>query len=87
MEKYLIEHGANPDAMTKDNNISVLHSMVFRRRYEVIRYMVSKGVDVNDPKHTQADGDTLLHSAFSEGSIRIARYLISHGCGKINTMK
>jgi len=78
----LIEHGANPDAMTKDNSISLLHSMVFRRRYEMIRYLVSKGVDVNDPKHIQSDGDTLLHSAFSEGSIKIASYLISHGCGK-----
>ncbi|PIA62591.1 hypothetical protein AQUCO_00200535v1 [Aquilegia coerulea] len=71
---YLIEHGANPAAFNRHNK-TALHIAVDNGFVEMIKLLLSKGVDVNAP----CDEGTPLQLAAQNCKQNILKVLLDHG--------
>jgi ankyrin repeat protein len=74
--EYLIEHGADLDAVTR-NGVSALMLSIRHGQYVVARFLVSKGADVNIADIVR--GDTTLIDAAEREDPEIVRQIIQRG--------
>jgi ankyrin repeat protein len=63
---------------------TLLHLAVFNDHIDIVKYLVSQGVDVNAQ---DSEGDTPLHLAASSGYLEVAKYLVSKGANVNATNK
>lgn len=73
--KFLIEKGANENALTKDK-VSSLMMASFRGHLNIVEQLLKLGMDVN---HADVYGKTAIFSACLSGNVDIIRTLIDNG--------
>ena len=79
--RYFVSQGADVNAVYGEIGSTTLHSAVWLRSAEIVKFLVSKGANV----HTKnAFGVTPLHNAVEIGSIDIVKFLVSQGAD-VNT--
>jgi ankyrin repeat protein len=72
--KYIIEElGEDVNAKTKEEGITPLHSAIHTGIFEVIKYLVEKGADVN----AKAGNRAILN--YGPVKLEILKYLVEHG--------
>jgi TPR repeat protein len=75
--KYLVEKkGADVNAID-DQGYTPLHAALFLEKYDIAKYLVSAGADVNAKDDN--NGFTPLHLAASDGNVEVAKQIVSAG--------
>ncbi|RWS09882.1 Apoptosis-stimulating of p53 protein 1-like protein [Dinothrombium tinctorium] len=65
----------NPSS-ANDEGITALHNAICARHFDVVKYLIEIGCDVNLP---DSDGWTPLHCAASCNSLPMVKFLVEHG--------
>jgi ankyrin repeat protein len=77
LARDLIERGADFRAHARNQaNVAPIHAAVAQNNLEMVRLLLERGVDPNDP---QQAGLTPLHGAAAGGNREIASLLLEHG--------
>lgn len=71
--KYLVEQGGDINTVNTWG-WSLLHVSALRGNYEIVKYLIGKGISHVTSKDNQ--GDTPLHFAASKGHLDVVKYLI-----------
>ena len=72
-KKY--EHGVNVDKISNTG----LHQAAFLGRLDIVKYLVTKGANVNAKSGNNSCGRSALHLAVENGFTEIVEYLVEHG--------
>lgn len=75
---FLLEHGADIDALDTNDNHSALTYAVDQGETDVVTFLLSRGAD---PSRLDNNGKTGLHYAAENGSIELLRLLLEAGAG------
>jgi ankyrin repeat protein len=77
MARLLLEHGADPDAISRNAMaLRPLHSACAARNLGIAAILLARGVDVNARQH---GGWTALHAAASHGDLPLVELLLKNG--------
>jgi uncharacterized protein len=77
MARLLLDHGADPDAVSRNAMaLRPLHSACSARNFGIVAMLLKQGVDVNARQH---GGWTALHSAASHGDLPLVELLLKTG--------
>jgi ankyrin repeat protein len=75
---YLLSQGANPNAQTNENGVSVLAGLCFVNESECAKLLLAHGADVN--RGRDESKETPLHHALAgQADIEVIRLLVDHG--------
>ena len=74
--QWLVENGADIDAVSGDRGYSAVMDAVWRKNYTVSQYLVDKGANLN---FISTDGQPLLVLAVGNGNANIVELLLKHG--------
>lgn len=73
--RYLLAHGADPDAQRNENISPVIIGV--SGNFECLRLMVEAGADVN--RASEHNGETVLHAVAGGTDVEPVRFLLEHG--------
>lgn len=73
--KYLVEHGANVNLLTRGNQSSSLHRACQQGHTAVVAFLLRSGAEAG---FRDSDGSTPLHRAASANHADICKILITH---------
>ena len=77
MAGTLLEHGAEPDAVSRNAMaLRPLHSAAVSRSLAIVKRLLEHGADVNAQQH---GGWTPIHAAAFTGDVAMAECLLAHG--------
>ncbi len=77
MAGMLLEHGAEPDAVSRNAMaLRPLHSAAVSRSLPIVKRLLERGADLNAQQH---GGWTPLHAAAFTGNVPMAECLLAHG--------
>jgi len=80
MVKLLVSNGAKVNIKMKGVGLGPLHMAVFTEDFEVVKYLVEHGADVDSGGHWwKLEKTTPLLLAAEKGNLKIVKYLIEHG--------
>lgn len=74
--KWLLENGADIDAISSDRGYSPVMDAVWRKNFDIAKYLVEKGADLS---FVSSDGQPILVLAVGNGNVPIVRLLLEHG--------
>jgi hypothetical protein len=74
--KWLLDNGADIDAVSGDRGYSAVMDAVWRKNYTIVQYLVEKGANLN---FISTDGQPLLVLAVGNGNEKIVDLLLRHG--------
>ncbi|KAL3120895.1 hypothetical protein niasHT_004526 [Heterodera trifolii] len=76
--RYLIEKGANTDH-TDNNGLSIIHYLVDNNNFDECKFLIDKGVNVNQKTADNLLRSTPLHLACENGQLEIVKLLVEEG--------
>lgn len=74
--KWLLERGADINAVSKDRGYSAVMDAVWRKNFEITEYLIEKGANLD---FISSDGQPILVLAIGNGNLKIAELLLAHG--------
>ena len=74
--KWLVDNGADIDAVSCDRGYSAVMDAVWRKNYNIVQYLVEQGANLN---FISTDGQPLLVLAVGNGNANIVGLLLQHG--------
>lgn len=74
--KWLLEKGADINAISNDRGYSAVMDAVWRKNFELTEFLVDKGADLS---FVSSDGQPILVLAVGNGNLKIVELLLSHG--------
>lgn len=82
--KYLIDQGADVNAVGDGGLSPILHASVLRIRMNAIKYLIKRGANINAKDMT---GMTVLMYVSEAGFLNFTKYLVEHGADITATKK
>ncbi|KAL3068977.1 hypothetical protein niasHS_015692 [Heterodera schachtii] len=76
--RYLIDKGANTDH-TDNNGLSIIHYLVDNNNFDECKFLIDKGVNVNQKTADNLLRSTPLHLACENGQLEIVKLLVEEG--------
>ena len=76
--KYLVEHGADVNAKTKDGWTALMIASKYANNLETVKYLIEKGSDVN-AKKTKDGWTALMIASTTPDNLETVKYLVEHG--------
>ena len=74
--KWLVENGADVNAVSKDRGYSAVMDAVWRKNLELTRYLIEHGADLG---FVSSDGQPILVLAVGNGNLKIVELLLENG--------
>ena len=74
--KWLLENGADINAISKDRGYTAVMDAVWRKNYEITEYLIEAGADLGI---ISSDGQPILVLAVGNGDLRIVDLLLKNG--------
>ena len=74
--KWLLDNGADINAISADRGYSAVMDAVWRKNYEITKFLVDKGADLS---FISSDGQPILVLAVGNGNVKIVELLLSSG--------
>jgi hypothetical protein len=74
--KWLLDQGADINAVAKDRGYSAVMDAVWRKNYDITEFLISKGAKLD---FISSDGQPILVLAVGNGNVRIVELLLEHG--------
>ncbi len=74
--KWLLEKGADINAISADRGYSAVMDAVWRKNYEITKYLVDQGADLS---FISSDGQPILVLAVGNGNVKIVELLLASG--------
>ncbi|MBQ2481619.1 MAG: ankyrin repeat domain-containing protein [Treponema sp.] len=74
--KWLLENGADIDAISSDRGYSPVMDAVWRKNFDITKYLISKGADLS---FVSSDGQPILVLAVGNGNVDIVKILLENG--------
>ncbi len=74
--KWLVENGADINAVSKDRGYSAVMDAVWRKNFDLTKYFIEKGADLS---FVSSDGQPILVLAVGNGNLQIVELLLENG--------
>ena len=74
--EWLVENGANINAVSKDRGYTAVMDAVWRKNYDITKYLIDKGADLSV---ISGDGQSILVLAVGNENLRIVELLLASG--------
>lgn len=74
--RWLLENGADINEKSLDRGYSAVMDAVWRKNYEISKYLVDQGAELN---YITSDGQPILVLAVGNGSVKIVELLLENG--------
>ena len=74
--KWLLENGADINAISSDRGYSAVMDAVWRKNYSLTKYLIEKGADLS---FISSDGQPIMVLAVGNGNAQIVELLMQHG--------
>lgn len=74
--RWLVENGADINEKSLDRGYSAVMDAVWRKNYEITKYLVDQGAELN---YITSDGQPILVLAVGNGSVKIVELLLENG--------
>ncbi|MBQ3650337.1 MAG: ankyrin repeat domain-containing protein [Treponema sp.] len=71
-----MENGADIDAISSDRGYSPVMDAVWRKNFDITKYLISKGADLS---FVSSDGQPILVLAVGNGNVDIVKILLENG--------